>query len=287
MDIRNKLYPYPILQADSDDYLKSKFDCRMNLKRDGRYFLLQADFNLTNKKIAELAAQGKAEYVLHIECPATFYRTILRFAEASCSVRINAGYLKGKISVDSFVIVKDDLKNYYNEDFNPDYNNVSFDLDKGSFLAIGSKYTMTVDKELDELAQMPSIFTVYRTETKENIGFKPDIYSDKIRIGMNITDFENYSMFMNSGLRDAINLFVLLPTLVLIFDEMKYAGTEEFENYRWFISLQCALKRYSMTLNNDLLEKELSIELAQKILDMPFGKVLDNIKKSTEPSEED
>lgn len=287
MDIRNKLYPYPVLQAGSDDYVKSKFDFDMELTRDGQYFLLQADFRLTNKKIAELIAQEKAEYVLRIECPATFYRTILRFSEQSDSVRIPAGYLGGKMSVSSFIVVRCELKNYRNYDFNIDYSNIGFDLDKGNLLAIGPKQNVEIGREKDELVQMPSIFTMYRIETTEDIGFEPELYSDKIRIGMNIAIYEKYSVFANSSLRDEVNLPMLLPTLVYVFDEMKYAGIEEFENYKWFVSLRSALKMYSMTLSNDLLEEKSSIFLAQKILGMPLGKALDSIKKAIEPSEED
>lgn len=287
MDIRNKLYPYPVLQAGSDDYVKSKFDFDMELTRDGQYFLLQADFRLTNKKIAELIAQEKAEYVLRIECPATFYRTILRFSKPSDSVRIPTGYLDGKISVSSFIVAKYELKNYRNYDFNIDYSNIGFDLDKGNLLAIGPKENRTIGRSVDELVQMPSIFTLYRTETTEDTGFEPEIYSDKIRIGMNIADYESYSIFVNSGLRSTVNLCVLLPTLVYVFDEMKHAGIEEFESFKWFVSLQSALKMYSMNLSNDLLEEKSPIFLAQKVLGMPLATALDSIKKAVEPSEED
>ena len=287
MDIRNKLYPYPVLREGSDDYVKSKFDFDMELTRDGQYFLLQADFKLTNNKIAELIAQEKAEYVLRIECPATFYRTILTFSQPADFVRIPAGYLDGKMSVSSFVIAKCELKNYRNYDFNLDYANIGFDLDRGNLLAIGPKENRTIGRSMDELVQMPSIFTLYRMETMKDIGFETEIYADKIRIGMNIADYENYSIFANSSLRSTVNLCVLLPTLVYVFDEMKHEGTENFEGFKWFTSLQSALKMYSMILSNDLLEEKSPIALAQKVLGMPFNKALESIKNAIEPSEED
>lgn len=286
MDIRNKLYPYPVLWAGNDDYIKSEFSCDIKILREGKNFLLEVNFNLLNEKIAELITKGKAEYVVRIECSATCYRRIMKSDKDFLKIYINESHLLGRTVINSYIVVKEKLENYYNDDFNADYNNVSFDLDIGNLLAIGNKYSIKVEKDVDELINMPSIFTICRRETIENIGLEPDIYSDKIRIYMNITDYENYSSFKNSTIQDAINLYVLLPTLVYVFDELRYAGIESFENYRWFISLQNVLKRYSMVLNQDLLETKKPMYLAQMIMEMPFSGALNSIKNLINEEEE-
>ena len=78
MEIKYKLYPYPVLSSFSDDYKKGKFDVTIEPVRDG--YNLRIDFlaTLTCASLMELIKSGAAKYVYHMECSQTGFRTVFQ-----------------------------------------------------------------------------------------------------------------------------------------------------------------------------------------------------------------
>lgn len=68
MEIKYKLYPYPVLSSYSDDYKQGVFETNTDIVRDG--YNLRVDFmaTLTSTSLKELIRAGKAKYVYHLEC---------------------------------------------------------------------------------------------------------------------------------------------------------------------------------------------------------------------------
>ena len=60
MDIKYRFYPYPVLWDRTDDYNNSGFDCKVDLQRDIRSFVLNISFELNNKKLEESAKASDA-----------------------------------------------------------------------------------------------------------------------------------------------------------------------------------------------------------------------------------
>ena len=75
MNITNRLYTYPVLCNEKDDYINSIFD--VTISTDGSTvsnLYLNIHFKMNNKEIRQAMLDKKAEYVLHIECPTTSFR---------------------------------------------------------------------------------------------------------------------------------------------------------------------------------------------------------------------
>ena len=172
MDIINKLYPYPVLWENNDDYIKSSFDCDIDINKNFDVITINAKFKLKNKQINKLIEDGKAEYVIHIESSSTLYREIKCSNQKEFSFDILSEHLWGAVSLSSFIVVKEKIIDYYNCDFNLDYEGTAFNLDIGNILAIGPQYKFDVEKNAEELANIPSIFTIYRREDDDNIDLK-------------------------------------------------------------------------------------------------------------------
>lgn len=64
MDIINKLYPYPVLWKNNDDYINSSFDCDINIEKNFDIITIKAKFKLRNKEINNLIEEQK----LNIYC---------------------------------------------------------------------------------------------------------------------------------------------------------------------------------------------------------------------------
>lgn len=273
MDIKYKLYPYPVLWNKNDDYMTSSFDCEIKLTRDIKRFYLNVKFLLSNKELLEMIEHDLLEYALHIESPFSSYRTIKTSKQNEINIYLSDDNLLGKISLCPFIVAKQDLTNFYNTDWNPDYADTHFNIQKGAILAIGNGYKFSVDKETEDLSKVESIFTIYKRETSEEIPVEIEINSDKIRIGLNIKDYDNYAFMGTDNSINIINAFIIFPALIFTFEKVE-RSIEDYQDYRWFKALDMILKRYDMSLNESLFASMSSFELAQKIMSFPVSKAL-------------
>ena len=83
MDIRHRLYPYPVLSDTTDDYVDSSYSMELQVTKGIRELCFNISLNLENKQIQQMIYEGLAEYVIHIECSYTSYRTVIKSDETS------------------------------------------------------------------------------------------------------------------------------------------------------------------------------------------------------------
>lgn len=281
MEIKNRLYPHPVLRENNDDYINSSFEMELSYERDIKRLKLNISFKLSNKTLEKMLLDEKAQYVVHIECPKTSYRRIITTTEKSLSENLKDENILGKIQVTSFIVVKENISNYENESFNSDYFGMKFNLEKGTILAIGDSYRIDVDKEKESLGNVPSIFTICKKMTTDEIGINIEYNMNKIRIDLNISDYEKYTQLVSTSSQfiDVINSSLIFPTLIYVFEKLKNEFDEIEENdYRWFKALKNIFEKYGYRFNQELFENETSLQLAQKILDFPFSKSLNALQ---------
>lgn len=83
MEIKYKLYPYPVLSSYSNDYGTGSFDVAIDIVRDG--YDLRIDFlaTLTCQSLQDCIKQGVAKFVYHLECAQTGFRTVVQTDKVS------------------------------------------------------------------------------------------------------------------------------------------------------------------------------------------------------------
>lgn len=278
MDIRHKLFPYPVLSPFSDDYISSGFIAEVRPVKYINEIILYLNVLIDNDGLLNLIEKEQAEFLFHIECSQTSYRSIFRTKEKENSMHISESKLNGKVSICSFIVAKENLHNYKNTNFNPDYDNLSFNVDRGGILAIGSQTNIEITKEAEELSKIPSVFLILKRETDESIGTQVEINGDKIKLWLSNKEFYNYTNAINvPSFRPILHSMLVLPALIFTFETLKgmgASGIEEYESYRWFKAVQKILKRSDIDFNIETLENITSFELAQKILDLPINRAL-------------
>ena len=65
MEIRYKLYPYPVLAYYSDDYKDGSFEATIDLRKDGYNIRIDFMASLTNEGLKRLIQTGQARYAYH------------------------------------------------------------------------------------------------------------------------------------------------------------------------------------------------------------------------------
>ena len=234
-----------------------------------------ADFTLDNEAIFQLIQNDYFIYAIHIECPETSFRNVYMTKEERINIEIEESKISGKIEIVSLLICNKDIYNYTNYDLNDDYEDAFFTFEKGNIIGIGGQVKVNIDKEKEERGKLPSIISIIMKKGKEK-NFSIDCNGDKIKILLNEEDYKNYKKISNVRKYQGIfHSMIAMPAFIFLFVCLK-ENIEEFEDYRWFISLSKSLARYKIELNKEILGKE-SVELAQMVLDMPLNRALENL----------
>jgi len=290
MEIKYKLYPYPVLWNKNDDYkMPSEFSAEIKTEENFKNTKLKIKFFLKDKEIEKLIRENKAEYVVHIEGTRTYFRDFISTRETEITYDLKDRDILGKLEINFFILAKQDIRGYRNDNFNEDYSSEAFNLKKGNIIAIADGYRFDIEKNDDELGKISSIFSICKKETVEQTGMTVDMSYEKIRIGLNITDYVNYSQLsQNPNKVDSVNSIIIFPALIYIFEQLKKDFTEtDCTEYKWFRALENIFKKNGQELNKELLENEISIDLAQRVLNYPIERAFNSLTNEDEGDDEE
>ena len=290
MEIKYKLYPYPVLWNKNDDYkMPSEFSAEIKTEENFKNTKLKIKFFLKDKEIEKLIRENKAEYVVHIEGTRTYFRDFISTRETEITYDLKDRDILGKLEINFFILAKQDIRGYRNDNFNEDYYSEAFNLKKGNIIAIADGYRFDIEKNDDELGKISSIFSICKKETVEQTGMTVDMSYEKIRIGLNITDYVNYSQLsQNPNKVDSVNSIIIFPALIYIFEQLKKDFTEtDYTEYKWFRALENIFKKNGQELNKELLENEISIDLAQRVLNYPIERAFNSLTNEDEGDDEE
>lgn len=192
------------------------------------------------------------------------------------------------MSICAFIIAKEEILQYRNRSFNEDYGDMHFSLKRGSIIAIGGQANIEITKEVEELSKIPSIFTICRCAEDTDNSMKIDITGEKIAITLCRKSFENYKMLVSvPSMIPVMHSMLIVPTLIYTFETLKKEGVSEFDDLRWFKSIERTLRKNDVIFDEKLLDSMPSYELAQKSLDLPIDRALDALVSQDNTYEED
>ncbi len=94
-----KMFPYPVLRPESEDYLDSAFQAtvRYELTKKSSTVSIEARFSCSEDAILELIEGGNAAYSLLVDSRETFFREVITSTEETVRRRFNRGRLKGRV----------------------------------------------------------------------------------------------------------------------------------------------------------------------------------------------
>lgn len=278
MKLKHRLFPYPVIGENYNDYKTSIFTGNLKYNPAGNKLSIDVFLKTNNTEIIKSINEDKLIYAVHVECDQTSYRKVIMAKSNDISFSIEDSKVTGKIIISTFIIVNKDIRNFQNNDFDDDYYGVSFNFKRGNIIGIGSQWVIETNKSKDELGKLPSIFSILVDKNNKGEFTVNLLNANKIEILLSEKDYINYKKIAKiRQLEGVFHSMIVLPVLISVFDQMSIGGTSELEEYRWFKALKKSLKRYNIILNDETIKNEGSIKLAQKILDMPLERALENL----------
>jgi len=234
-----------------------------------------------------LIAIDRAEYLIHLECPTTFFRKTLTSAAPEISTQINLSRIKKSLEIVAFIVAKRNVKDFFCADWNDDFEGLKFNLEKGNVLAYKVLPTLRLPENTD-LANNESIFLLCKKMTDDDRPFEVNLDGDKIKIFLGEADFKIFNRYAEKNdMQPILNAMVIFPTLVYVFNEL-HEDPQMYESADWFISLCEAYKRRGLNFVSEITSSERkSIELAQEVMELPITNALKNLSVIYEEGDED
>lgn len=291
MNITKRLYAYPVLSDEKDDYNKSVFNVSLDY---GMYSVSELNLNfnikMDNEELQCLLTRGKAEFVIHMECSTTAFRTTLHTIAEQITYNVPVGRLNGKLEITALIVAKDVITNFTSKDWNEDFDNASFDFLKGSILGYMNLPSLDIVKNFEELSNVSSIFMVYKRLTTEPKPMDVNIDSSQIKLGLGTQEYELYLRFCKKvQFQPVLNSMIVLPALVYVFEELRQENSiENHEGKAWFVSLNKAYEKRGINFIDEIQSGEkTSVQLAQEAMEIPLSKALVMLSELFENAEEE
>ena len=253
---------------------------------------LQFDFDIemNNKDLQSMILAGDAEYVIHIECANTSFRTAIHDILNHVSKEIPVERINGRIEIIVLIVTKKDVSHFVNSNWDDDYRGLSFELSKGSILAYKNIPTIDIVKNYEEFNSASSIFKVYKRLTSEPKPMEIDLTTAQIGIGVGLQEYEIYSRFCDKEeLQPILNSMMIFPALVYVFEELKQEnGIDNYSGRNWYVSLSKAYEKRGVNLEDELLNSDkTSVQLAQEAMELPLNAALRKFVDLFENGEEE
>ena len=283
MEIRNRLFPYPLLCDETDDYEEEELNVTSSTREGINDISVLVSFNLQNQEMLDLIRMVYAEYVLHLECSSTSFRKVIRSDVSEIAYSIPKSRVNVEVTVLALVVAKRRIENFISDSLNEDYEGESITFEKASILAYKNLPRIYVYKNYEELAGNESLFSIIKVGLPDDEEVKPltfDLTGDRIKI---MVDPKTYAAYIHFQQKSSIAMSMLvMPALLYMIDELK-ESFDSFSNYIWFVKMKQFYKAQGKDFRDDVIFSDRNIvEIAQEMLKWPIGKAYRDLLEDEE-----
>lgn len=267
----NRLYPYPVLSQDHDDYVDNSFYPNdLSLEHDSETATIKTNIVIGDDMIKSFISDGSISLNCHVECSTTKYRKVFKigFDELNdCKIDIPLKDINDTVEICFVLVANQDIESYSNPNLNARYLDANISLFKYRTLGYTETEEFKIKKQLDTNGEVPSIFDITKSETEEHITFDFET-GDKIIIYLPPEDYLIYEKSKGTAIRIK-QMMTVIPVLVELFGILKSGDNSDFIDKGWYMVLERALEKipgYKDGFDSDNFKNSNSLfELAQKV----------------------
>ena len=285
MEIKAKLYPYPILAYYAQDYKPtSEFTVSAVPKVDGFKQEIVLTASLKNTDLQNLLIQDKAEMIFHLECAQTGYREILHVTGTTTILPIIDAKISGKLQICPFILAKVDIDNYTNSDLEDDLIGIPFSVEKGNILAVAKQINVKVKKKTDDLRNLPSIINVMLNGDSNEKYMIVDYDGKLINVLLPDEEWNRVdTLSQNNALTPIFNCMIAIPALSFVLSQLQKMSPGERQaidddNRIWYDSIKRSLlNNFGIDIEGTDFENANALKLAQQLVNGPLNDALINL----------
>jgi hypothetical protein len=268
MKLSDRSYPHPVL-GNRDDIPGAAIQATLEMTTDKQFVYVSVEAVCSCVVLNDLFAEGRASFVLHVECSNTLFRKAYEFSEQQHRISIPVDNLNYAVEVNVFIRSTDNIPNYHIPEAHPDYADTIFNIRRGDILAICEGQVFHIESDFDSLKRIGSIMQINEFHHSDDIPMEPAFDGEKIVIYLSKSDFAAYKILKHmESVKDPLTTIIVLPVLVEALHLLKEESDGEDDLRRWVRSLSRRID------NVDPNRKMQPLTLAQRLLELPVKRAL-------------
>ncbi len=278
--ISNVNFSYPVLCDFNDDYVDSYFDggSAGTLVKQNKKAIIGTLVSTNNNELIDLINQGKANVIVKLYCPSTKFRNIYNIGLGSNRIVVDYKNINIKVLLETYIVAAENILNYNNHNFNNDYLGSTFNIEKGSILAIGKSEYIELEKDPNDLSDVKSVIKIISSDSDSSAMYT-EFDSDYLKIYLNKKEFDLYRSYSEFEL-PLVNSMIIIPGIMDALDQAAQSDDEEIYNKRWFKALsKKAESLKNINLDFAYIKNNGSFTLVQELLDCPIVEAMSSLDR--------
>lgn len=278
MQIRNRLFSYPVYSSDIDDYIINEFTFEYYVENDGESLNIIYTTKISNKFILNGINNEDIKLTVLVECSKTAYRKLFILNDLNGVVEIASHLLSAKVEICCLLLANKNFIINEESGISSDYLNTSFSINRGFIVGYDNAYAFIVDKDKEENYKSSSIISVVKKLDLDDY-MDVDLDNDnKIKIQLGDEMYQYFVQLQGLDKLPVIHSMIVLPALVYVIDQIKdYAMRETYEDYYWYRCIAKQLEILNIGIDGRIFENKSSVSIAQELLKAPIKNALYNL----------
>jgi hypothetical protein len=261
-----RIFPYPVYCEGSDDYKIVGFDTNTELLYNSVIATIQIKIAIEDEAINLLLENNQVGLFCHVECAKTKYRELFELDGTDKELQaidIDLSKLNGDIEIMCFLVAKEEIPNFQDENLIDFYQGQSVRFPKYARIGYSNPFETKIIKHLDINGEVPSIFSVQADATVDMMTYETT--QNKIIILLPTDEHDIYSDYL--GVDPKTKLMMMnLAVLTEIIQKIQ-VDAEEFESNDWFeVIRESFAKKGFSDLTATAFTTKSAVELAQILM---------------------
>lgn len=271
MQLKNRLFQYPVLSPYTNDYTNEVFELTIEQELINESIMtFHIDFRLSESTLKQWIQSNSASFSVLIDCPKTSYREVFKSQNAQFTIKIPFNSLIDVVKIQGFIILNEDVNSFYSSNFNPLFADSEFTLKRHSVLGVSQEYKIDIEPEDDAFKTVNSIFKVIKQTNLNDDEIDINYLSDYIQIFISSNRYREYKEVERQTKQNPqlLHAMLVIPVLNNILLEIKEFKTDEID-FKWFKSMQEIFKDKGLELEEVLSSDQSKFNIANVLLDSP------------------
>jgi len=260
-------FPYPVLRPESDDYSKDKFIADYEVAALNNQLEIAVTYTLTNSEMKDEIQNGNAVFVLIVSSPETFEQLTFTSQEDKNIYTIDSEKLRGRINLESYVMVKNNIQDFTSSTLNEEYSDFVINYESGDIFAQSLPESVSISRDY-----FNSIRNVIKFSLNKNIEkgrFEITLGQDDVIVELSEFLHNLYQQAKNTSQGKNILLNALwYPVIIYVVDALKDPN-EKYE-YKWAEVIMAKIENIGINI-----EEESSYQIATSLLNIPLLRLAD------------
>lgn len=224
-------FPYPVLRPDNNDYVGEDFSILYEVSTTNELVIINANFNLTCNAILDQIDNGYAIYGLLVTSNETFEQQFFESEVAVSEFKISSQLLRGRISIEPYIVVKKGIENFESTSINSEFGNGRFSFRSGEILAQGTPSSFSISR--DYFKPLQSIVKINLKEELPKGEWSIKLEQDHIIVDVSQHIHNTYIRAKNSKSGQNIMLNSIWFSVIVHAVDVLKKSTDIYGGYIW------------------------------------------------------